>query len=231
MEQLSVYILFFTIIFFLGCSKDNVANTVQRINENNTTSTNSGDTSYKKITKGKVSLVYEDITKIPVDAIVNAANAQLNPGGGVCGAIYAAAGHNLLDSHIKSNIPFIPGSSIDRCNIGDAKITPGFNLIARFIIHAVGPVYSNYSDAQASNLLASAYTSSLQVAKTNNLRTVAFPCISTAIFGYPKDKAAPIALNAIKNFLAANDNDFDEIIIVCYGSDGKENYKIYESLI
>ncbi|MDR2066594.1 MAG: macro domain-containing protein [Endomicrobium sp.] len=227
MQQLSVYILSFTITFFLGCSKDNV---VQRINENNTTSTNSSDTSYKKITKEKVSLVYEDITKIPVDAIVNAANAQLNPGGGVCGAIYTAAGYDLLDSHIKNNIPFIPGSS-DRCNIGDAKITPGFNLTARFIIHAVGPVYSNYSDAQASNLLASAYTSSLQVAKTNNLRTVAFPCISTAIFGYPKDKAAPIALNAIKNFLASNDSDFDEIIIVCYGSDGKENYKIYESLI
>ena len=229
MKLFSIFTLMFTTILFLGCSKDKVINNlVQRVNENNTTTTS--NVGYKKITKGKLSLVYEDITKMQIGAIVNAANKKLVGGGGVCGAIYAAAGTNL-DQYINANIPTIPPSLTTRCNTGDAKITPGFNLPASYIIHTVGPVYSNYSDATAANLLANCYTSSLQRAREKGIRTIAFPCISTAIYGYPKDKAAPIALTAIKNFIASYNRDFDEIIIVCYGKDGQENYKIYESLL
>jgi O-acetyl-ADP-ribose deacetylase (regulator of RNase III) len=180
----------------------------------------------KKLSKEKLRLVNQDITKMKAGAIVNAANEALLGGDGIDGAIHKAAGSGLKDAC--AALPEIsPGV---RCNVGQAKITPGFNLPAANVIHTVGPVYTKYDDATAAKLLADCYTNSLIRAKEKGARTVAFPCISTGAFGYPKDKAASIALAAVRYFLVLNDAAFDEITFVCYGSDA-ESYKIYESLL
>jgi O-acetyl-ADP-ribose deacetylase (regulator of RNase III) len=207
-------LLLFTMISFFGCSDKPSDDFVQR----------SGG-SYEKIQKGQLSLVYGDITQLNVAAIVNAANQTLLGGGGVDGAIHKAAGP-LLQKHC-ADFPEIDSNV--RCNVGDAKITLGFNLPATHVIHTVGPRYQ--TDPNPAGNLASCYTKSLELAQTNGCRTVAFSCISTNIYGYPKDQAAPIALAAVRAFLAANSASFDEIIFVVYGSDGAENYKIYESLL
>jgi O-acetyl-ADP-ribose deacetylase (regulator of RNase III) len=232
MKLSSTFILIFTTISLLACSKGKVMNNlIQRVNENNNISiSTTSNVSYKKIINGKLSLVYKDITEMQVGAIVNAANESLLGGGGVDGVIHKAAGPQLRQ-YCLDNFPEIsPGSNI-RCNPGDAKITPGFNLSTSYVIHTVGPIYSNYTDQIAAGLLANCYTNSLRRAQEKGIRTIAFSCISTNIFGYPRDKAAPVALRAVRNFLASNDSSFDEIIFVCYGSDGQENYKIYKALL
>lgn len=133
-----------------------------------------------------------DITKQRVDAIVNAANSRLLGGGGVDGAIHRAAGPRLLEA-CRALPEVRPGV---RCPTGEARITPGFDLPARYVIHTVGPVYGGRPED--ARLLASAYRSSLSLAMSRALRTVAFPAISCGIFGYPLDEAAPLAVGVAR---------------------------------
>ncbi|MBE8949169.1 MAG: macro domain-containing protein [Quinella sp. 3Q1] len=136
-----------------------------------------------------------DITRLEVDAIVNAANTQLAAGGGVCGAIFRAAGYRQLQAACDKLAPI---------QTGEAVITPGFNLPAKFIIHTAGPIWhGGHSDEE--NLLANCYTNSLKLAAENNLTSVAFPLISSGIYGYPKFDALKVAVQAIKNFLKQKD--------------------------
>lgn len=136
-------------------------------------------------------IVHNDLTKMPVGAIVNAANSRLQQGGGVCGAIFAAAGAKKLQAEC---------DKIGYCAVGDAVITGGYALPARYIIHTVGPVWRG-GDQGEKALLSSCYTKSLELASAHGLHSVAFPLISTGIFGYPKDEALSVAAMAIKSFL------------------------------
>ena len=137
------------------------------------------------------SLVRNDIVNMRVDAIVNAANSSLAPGGGVCGAIFAAAGRTALDKACRA---------IGHCDVGSAVITPGFDLPARYVIHAVGPIWQGGSRGEA-DLLHSCYTRALHLARENGCESIAFPLISSGIFGYPKPQALRVAINAIEEFL------------------------------
>ena len=137
------------------------------------------------------SLVRNDIVNMRVDAIVNAANSSLAPGGGVCGAIFAAAGRTALDKACRT---------IGHCDVGSAVITPGFDLPARYVIHAVGPIWQGGSRGEA-DLLHSCYTRALHLARENGCESIAFPLISSGIFGYPKPQALRVAINAIEEFL------------------------------
>ena len=137
------------------------------------------------------SLVRNDIVNMRVDAIVNAANSSLAPGGGVCGAIFAAAGRTALDKACRA---------IGHCDVGSAVITPGFDLPARYVIHAVGPIWQGGSRGEAA-LLHSCYTRALHLARENGCESIAFPLISSGIFGYPKPQALRVAINAIEEFL------------------------------
>ncbi|MEJ2180862.1 MAG: O-acetyl-ADP-ribose deacetylase [Gammaproteobacteria bacterium] len=155
-------------------------------------------------------IVEADITILPVDAIVNAANSSLLGGGGVDGAIHRAAGPQLVEAC----------RPLGGCQTGDAKITPGFNLPANFVIHTVGPVWHGGQKGE-SELLASCYRRSLQLALTNNIKSIAFPAISTGVYGYPKREAAIIALTVIKEHEA----QFDRIIACCHSQEDVEIYQ------
>jgi len=161
-----------------------------------------------KINQTIIELQQGDITIQDVDAIVNAANTSLLGGGGVDGAIHRAAGRELVQECMM----------LRGCKTGDAKITKGYDLIARHVIHAVGPTYHN-PDAPA--LLASAYQRSLEVARENNIKTIAFPAISTGIFGYPLREASHITLTTLRDF-ALVDTSIDQIIIVLFTTDAYE---------
>jgi len=137
-------------------------------------------------------IVYNDITKMKVDAIVNAANVNLQMGGGVCGAIFRAAGAAQLQAACDKLAPI---------KTGEAVITPGFALPVKFIIHAVGPVYQRQNAEQCQKLLRSAYIESLRLAVANKCESIAFPLISSGIYGYPKDEALQVAVSAIRDFL------------------------------
>ena len=137
------------------------------------------------------SLVRNDIVNMRVDAIVNAANSSLAPGGGVCGAIFAAAGRTALEKACRA---------IGHCDVGSAVITPGFDLPARYVIHAVGPIWQGGTRGEAA-LLQSCYTRALHLAQENGCESIAFPLISSGIFGYPKPQALRVAINAIEEFL------------------------------
>jgi O-acetyl-ADP-ribose deacetylase len=138
-----------------------------------------------------VTAVAGDITRLRVDAIVNAANTALARGGGVCGAIFAAAGPELDPAC----------AALAGCPPGDAKVTPGFGLPARYVVHAVGPVWHG-GDRGEPELLASCYRRSLEVARDAGARSIAFPAISTGIFGYPKRAAAEIAVKTLRDHAA-----------------------------
>ncbi|NLT97111.1 MAG: macro domain-containing protein, partial [Christensenellaceae bacterium] len=143
-------------------------------------------------------IVRQDITKMKVDAIVNAANTNLQMGGGVCGAIFKAAGELELQAACNKLAPI---------KTGDAAITPGFGLPAKYIIHAAGPVYSRNNAEQSEQFLRSAYINSLQLAIKNKCKSIAFPLISSGIYGYPKDEALQVAASAIQEFLTDHDLD------------------------
>ncbi|MDO8951479.1 MAG: O-acetyl-ADP-ribose deacetylase [Draconibacterium sp.] len=157
-----------------------------------------------------------DITTLKVDAIVNAANSTLLGGGGVDGAIHRAAGKELLAEC----------RTLNGCETGNAKITNGYNLPAKFVIHTVGPVWHGGSSGEPEKL-ASCYRRSLEVAIENGVKTIAFPNISTGVYGYPKMEAAEIAAKTIISFLNSN-NEF-ELVIFCVFDD--ENFMIYRNLL
>ena len=143
-----------------------------------------------------IKIIQGDITTLAVDAIVNAANQVMLGGGGVDGAIHDAAGEELFEACLK--VPEVrPGV---RCPTGEARITPGFKLPAKFVIHTVGPVYRDGQHGEPEKL-AACYRNSLALAAENCCTSIAFPCISTGIYGYPKEAAAQIAVREVENFL------------------------------
>lgn len=167
----------------------------------------------------KIELIKGDITILQVDAIVNAANTSLLGGGGVDGAIHRAGGKQILDECI-----LIRNRQGD-CEIGEAVITSGGNLSAKYVIHTVGPVWNGDKD-EKQILLANCYSNSLKLALENNIKTIAFPNISTGIYHFPKDKAAKIAIETTKNFEEII--SFEKIIFICFD---EENYSIYNEYL
>ena len=157
-----------------------------------------------------IEILETDITTLDVDAIVNAANNSLLGGGGVDGAIHQAAGPELLQACML----------LGGCDTGDAKITPGFNLPAPYVIHTVGPIWQDGQHDEPA-LLESAYVRSFEVALENGVESIAFPAISTGVYGYPKRQAAEIALTVMQAF----DNDFKRIVIACFSQSDAELYK------
>jgi Predicted phosphatase homologous to the C-terminal domain of histone macroH2A1 len=142
-----------------------------------------------KVRNSMVELVLGDIVRQETDAVVNAANRRLAPGGGVAGAIHGAAGPELWEECKK----------LGGCKTGEAKITGGYNLVARYVIHTVGPVYSG--SPRDRELLASCYENSLKLALSQNIGSISFPALSTGVFGYPMDEAATVALKTVTDFL------------------------------
>lgn len=159
-----------------------------------------------------ISVHMGDITKLNVDAIVNAANKTLLGGGGVDGAIHRAAGKELLAEC----------RTLNGCETGEAKITKGYNLPAEHVIHTVGPVWQG-GKKDEEELLANAYRNSLILAKKSNCKTVAFPAISTGVYRFPKDRAAEIAVNTIRKFL--NNEEDMEVILVAFNKADAERYE------
>jgi O-acetyl-ADP-ribose deacetylase (regulator of RNase III) len=168
----------------------------------------------------QMQVVKGDITKMEVDAIVNAANSSLLGGGGVDGAIHRAGGRAILDDCRK--IVARQGG----CPTGEAVITTAGNLSAKYVIHTVGPVW-NGGQKNEDTLLANAYKNSLELAVKNKVKSLAFPNISTGVYGYPKDLAATIAVQATRDFLHKNDVKL-AIIFVCFD---EENYRLYQHLV
>lgn len=154
-----------------------------------------------------------DITTLHTDAIVNAANESLAPGGGVCGAIHRAAGPDLARAC----------ASIGPCPTGEARLTPGFDLPAKFVIHAVGPAWRGGNAGEA-ELLTSAYRSAMRLADEHRLRSVAFPAISTGIYGYPLATATEIAVEAVRGALEAG-SSVTEVVFACYNPEVLEAYR------
>jgi len=170
--------------------------------------------------KNKIELHKGDITKLKVDAIVNAANTSLLGGGGVDGAIHRAAGSELLEYNRK----------LGGCQTGEAKISPGFRLPAKFIIHTVGPVWNsgknNVTEAvtKEDKLLADCYRNSLKLAVENGIKSIVFPAISTGVYRFPLERATKIAVTEVKKFLEKNDS-IEKVIFVCFDDITYDAYK------
>lgn len=160
-----------------------------------------------------IEATHADITKLHVDAIVNAANHSLLGGGGVDGAIHRAAGPELLAACHK----------LGGCRAGEAKITPGFQLSAKWVIHTVGPIWENGEKGESA-LLANCYNNSFKLALENKINTIAFPSISTGVYGFPKAPAAEIAIACMRNYA----NQFQKIIACTFSG---EDQTLYEKLI
>jgi O-acetyl-ADP-ribose deacetylase (regulator of RNase III) len=164
----------------------------------------------------RIELVQSDITKLAVGAIVNAANQSLLGGGGVDGAIHRAAGPLLLEEC----------RTLGGCPTGEARITKGYNLSAKFVIHTVGPVYQGGKHGEPEKL-ANCYRNSLKLAVENSIKSIAFPNISTGIYGYPKEEAGRIAFGEITRFLTEN-SKIEKVVFCCFGA---ENYLLYRYLL
>ena len=161
----------------------------------------------------RIEIIQGDITKLQADAIVNAANSSLLGGGGVDGAIHRAAGPGLL----------IECRTLGGCPMGEARITKGYQLPAKYVIHTVGPVWHGGQKNEAA-LLANCYQNSLQLAVENNLKTLAFPAISTGVYGYPVKEATHIALRETISFLEQHSAP-EKVIFVCFGKEVFNTYK------
>jgi O-acetyl-ADP-ribose deacetylase (regulator of RNase III) len=159
-----------------------------------------------------IEVIRQDITQLNVDAIVNAANKTLLGGGGVDGAIHRAAGPELLEEC----------KTLHGCETGEAKITQGYKLAARYVIHTVGPIWNGgiYNEKE---LLKNCYMNSLLVAQKNHCKTIAFPNISTGVYRFPKELAAEIAIETVKFFLR-QENQFEKVQFVCFDD---ENFNLY----
>ncbi|WFD47430.1 hypothetical protein GLX27_002081 [Malassezia furfur] len=165
----------------------------------------------------KIALCCGDITKLRVDAIVNAANNSLLGGGGVDGAIHRAANDKRFLEECRQH---------NGCATGEAKLTKGYNLPAKAVIHTVGPVYAEHSPSESKSLLQAAYRNSLQVAADAGLRSVAFPSISTGVYGYPKAAATDAALEQVKAFLEGpSGNKVDQVVFCCFMPEDMKGYE------
>jgi len=164
----------------------------------------------------RIELHNGDITKLKVDAIVNAANTTLLGGGGVDGAIHRAAGPKLLEEC----------KILNGCHTGEAKITKGYNLPAKFVIHTVGPIW-NDGKHNEENLLANCYNNSLEIAKANRIKSIAFPAISTGIYHFPLELATKIAVKEVRKFLSSNQN-IEKVIFVCFD---ESTYNVYNKYL
>jgi O-acetyl-ADP-ribose deacetylase (regulator of RNase III) len=168
----------------------------------------------------RISLIQSDITNLKVDAIVNAANSSLMGGGGVDGAIHREGGPAITAEC--ANIIALQG----RCEPGNAVITTGGKLPASYVIHTVGPVWKGGNENEP-QILKNAYLNSLRLAVKKRLQTIAFPNISTGVYGFPKNRAAEIAIRAVQDFLKENDQ-ITQVYFVCFD---QENYELYQQLL
>ncbi|MGE5682194.1 MAG: O-acetyl-ADP-ribose deacetylase [Bacillota bacterium] len=164
----------------------------------------------------RIEVIKGDITKIEADAIVNAANPSLLGGGGVDGAIHLAAGQGL-DEECRT---------LGGCNTGEAKITKGYRLPAKYVIHTVGPVWRG-GNANEDEFLRNCYKNSLKLAVVNAVKTIAFPSISTGIYGFPVERASGIAVSEVRDFLSL-DRSIEKVIFVCFSS---KDYNIYKKAL
>ncbi|MDP3913474.1 MAG: O-acetyl-ADP-ribose deacetylase [Bacteroidota bacterium] len=170
--------------------------------------------------KNRIQIIQGDITKLEVDAIVNAANSSLMGGGGVDGAIHRAGGPVIL-AECREIV-----ARQGRCETGKAVITSGGNLPAKYVIHTVGPIWNGGSNNEP-KLLENSYQNSLKIAVENGIETITFPNISTGIYGFPKEKAAEIAVKAVTEFLSENEQ-IKTVYFVCFDH---ENYELYKFLL
>lgn len=160
----------------------------------------------------QILIMQGDITQLEVDAIVNAANEELMPGGGVCGAIHRAAGAGLWEECRR----------LKGCKTGEAKITQGYNLPAKWVIHTVGPVWEGGNDGE-DELLASCYRRSLALAEKHQIKAIAFPAISTGVYGFPMARASKIAITEVNKYLHHH-NSPEQVIFVCFGQSAYDCY-------
>lgn len=173
-----------------------------------------GNRYFSGMATGSIEVIQADITTLKVDAIVNAANSSLLGGGGVDGAIHRAAGPELLEEC----------STLGGCPVGHAKITGGYRLPARYVIHTVGPIWRGGGHGEA-QLLASCYRESLLLAEVYKVSTIAFPAISCGIYGYPLKQAADIAIGTLLAFLASGNTSVRKIFLVCFGDEVYTTYR------